>query len=79
MDLAKLPHDLGQAGQDPTFEHGKAEDFFGLPENDGIATPLRKPIRIGRDRKSASAPKRKKLAAMQINPVSNASAMERLA
>ena len=41
-----------------------------------IAMPFRKPIRIGLDRKSANAPRRKKLPAMHNTPVKNVSAIE---
>src|SRR5262249_21215446 len=41
-----------------------------------IATPFRKPTRIGLDRKSAKAPRRKKLATMQMSPVKNVNVIE---
>jgi hypothetical protein len=37
------------------------------------ATPLRKPTKIGLDKKSASAPRRRNPAAIHSNPVSKAS------
>ncbi len=41
-----------------------------------IATPFKYPTRIGFDKKSASAPSRKKLAPMQNNPAKSASATD---
>jgi len=41
-----------------------------------IAIPFRKPTRIGFDRKSAKAPRRKKLATIQMSPVKNVNVIE---
>jgi hypothetical protein len=52
---------------------GKPKILLACPRMRDRATPLRKSTRIGRDRKSASAPRRRKLAATQRSPMRKAS------
>ena len=69
----RVSEDLPRPGQNPALKNRKAEDLVGLPGVLDSATPFRKPTKMGLDKKSASAPRRRKLAAIHINPVSKAS------
>ena len=48
---------------------GDAENFAKLTDKMLSAIPFKNPTKIGLDKKSASAPRRRKLAPMQSNPL----------
>jgi hypothetical protein len=61
----------------PLSTTAKPKILSACPRIIDRATPFRKPTKMGLDKKSASAPRRRKLAAIHINPVSKASISDR--
>ena len=60
-------------GRIPPASMPKPNSLPICPSNIERATPFMKPTRMGLDRKSASAPSRRKLAPMHSRPVKNVS------
>jgi hypothetical protein len=64
-------------GNIPLSRTAKPKILSACPRIMDSATPFRKPTKMGLDKKSASPPRRRKLAAIHINPVSKASIADR--